>query len=137
MSVLKSQRSESKMQFLDTAIELHLEIIRLCKTLPNRYTHYFQVPFAEHADKIHCLVDLANDISYPRNAKEARTRRGYFHEARGLCKHLSSLLGMIFEFEDINVKKRVQRLLELIDYEIRLLEGVMKSDLERYKNLPD
>lgn len=40
MSVLKSQRKESGIKFLDTAYDLELHTLKCCMKLPKRYTFF-------------------------------------------------------------------------------------------------
>jgi hypothetical protein len=41
MSVLKSQRKESSIKFLDTAYDLELHTLKCCMKLPKRYTFFY------------------------------------------------------------------------------------------------
>ena len=56
MSVIKSNRSESEMEFIHTARQLQIYSIQKCVGFPKRYTFYVSQPIADMATKIHDYV---------------------------------------------------------------------------------
>ena len=53
MSVLKSQRKESSIKFLDTAYNLELHTLRCCMKLPKRYTFFIGTELSHLASEVH------------------------------------------------------------------------------------
>ena len=60
MSVIKSKREESVVEFVNTARELNIFSIRQCTKFPKRYTFYSIQKIADLADSIYESVVKAN-----------------------------------------------------------------------------
>lgn len=134
MSVIKSKRSESNMEFVHTARELQIYTIRKCVNFPKRYTFYVGQPIAASATRIHQYAKMANSI-YPTNQRESQMRQGYLLWANAELNSLVSQIEVAGEL--FGLEPRVMKFwMEIIDREIRLVKGTMKKDKERYKNLP-
>ena len=135
MSVLRGDRNESKMQFLFNARELQIYTIRKCVNFPKRYTFYVSQQIANSATRVYECVKKGNSI-YPLNKHEAQMRRDYFHEANAELQSLISQIEVAKELFEIEAKT-MEHWLGYIDDEIRLLKALMKTERERYKDLPD
>ncbi len=133
MSVIKSQRTESEIEFLHTARELQIYTIKKCVGFPKRYTFYLSQPIAEAATHVHEWVKMANSI-YPVNAHEVQLRRDYFLRANAQLNSMVSQIEVAHELFGLepNVMKYW---MDLVDTEIRLVKGIMKKDRARYKNI--
>lgn len=134
MSVIKSQRSTSEMEFIANARKLQIFTIKKCVSFPKRYTFYVSQPIANAATRIYEDVRRANSI-YPVNQHEAQMRRDCFLRANAELYSLVSQIEVAQEIFGIDMEA-MQNWLDIIDFEIRLVKAVMKSDRERYKNLP-
>lgn len=133
LSVIKSKRTQSEMQFIYTARELQIYSIQKCVGFPKRYTFYVSQPIANAATRIHEYVKMANSI-YPLNAHEVQMRRDYLLRANAELNSLVSQIevaGELFGL-DPNVLKHW---MGLVDQEIRLVKGMMKKDRERYRDV--
>lgn len=97
MSVIKSKRSESEMEFIYTARQLQIYTIQKCVNFPKRYTFYVSQPIVDSATKIHQCVKCANSI-YPLNQHEAQMRRDYMLQANA---ELYSLISQIEVAQEI------------------------------------
>ena len=133
MTVIRSKRQESEMQFIQTARELRLYTTRKVAGFPKRYTFTVANPLADTARRIHQYCKMANSI-YPLNAHEAQIRRDYLLRANA---ELQSLVSDIeFAAELFGIESDTMKFwMEIVEKEIRLVSGVMKRDRERYKNL--
>lgn len=134
MSVIKSKRGESEMEFIHTARQLQIYTIQKCVGFPKRYTFYLGQPIVNAATRIHECVKMANSI-YPLNQHEVQMRRDYLLRANAELYSLISQIevaGEMFGLEP-NVMKYW---MDLVDREIRLVKGTLKKDRERYKSLP-
>lgn len=80
MSVIRSARSVSNVQFLYTARAIQLYTIQKCVGFPKRYTFYVSQPLAAIATRIYENVKCGNSI-YPTNQHEVQLRRDYFLRA--------------------------------------------------------
>ena len=134
MSVIKSKRSTSDMEFLYNARKLQIHTIKKCVNFPKRYTFYVSQPIAECATRIHEYVKCANSI-YPLNQHEVQMRRDYFLRANAELNNLVSQIEVANELFGIDMDS-LKYWMDIVELEIRLVKAVMKSDRERYKNLP-
>lgn len=134
MSVIKSKRSESEMEYIYTARQLQIYTIQKCVNFPKRYTFYVSQPIADSATRIHQCVKCANSI-YPLNQHEAQLRRDYLLQANAELNSLVSQIEVAHELFGIEPDS-VRYWMEIVEKEIRLVKGTMKKDRERYKNLP-
>lgn len=133
LSVIKSKRTQSEMQFIYTARELQIYSIQKCVGFPKRYTFYLGQPIANAATRIHEFVKMANSV-YPLNAHEVQMRRDYLLRANAELNSLVSQIevaGELFGL-DPNVMKHW---MGLVEQEIRLVKGTLKKDRERYRDV--
>lgn len=134
MSVIKSKRGESDMEFVHTARQLQMHSIQKCVGFPKRYTFYISQPIAESATKIHQFVKAANSV-YPTNQHEAQIRRDYMIRANAEVQSLVAQIEVAHEMFGLEPEK-MKFWMELVERESRLIKGAMKKDRERYKDLP-
>ena len=133
MSVVKSRRGESDMEFLHNARQLRIYTIRKCTNFPKRYTFYVSQPLVNTAAKVHDNVERANHI-IPTNRQQAELRMDYFSVAQWELDSLVSQLGIAAELFGIP-PETMEQWIGMIDLEKRLIRGVVSRDKVRYKNL--
>jgi len=133
LSVIKSKRTQSEMQFIYTARELQIYSIQKCVGFPKRYTFYVSQPIANAATRIHEYVKMANSI-YPLNAHEVQMRRDYLLRANAELNSLVSQIEVAGELFGLD-PNIVKHWMDLVDQEIRLVKGMMKKDRERYRDV--
>lgn len=134
MSVIKSQRGESEMQFIQTARQLQIYTIHKCVSMPKRYTFYVSQPIANCSTRIYEFVKCANSI-YPTNQHEVQIRRDYMLRANAELNSLVSQIEVAQELFGIE-PDTMKYWMDIVEQEIRYVKGAMKRDRERYKNLP-
>lgn len=134
MSVVKSKRGESNMEFLYTARLLQIYSIRKCVGFPKRYTFYVSQPIANAAVRVHENVKRGNSI-YPANRHEAQMRRDYFIQAFAELQSMVSQIEAAAELFDIE-PRTMEYWMGMVEKELRLIRSVMNRDRERYKELP-
>lgn len=133
MSVPKSKRGESEIEFLQVARKLLIFTIQKCTSFPKRYTFYVSQPIANCATRIMEHTKRANSI-YPTNGHEVQLKRDEFLLANAELYNLIGLIEVAREMFGIS-DDAMKAWMELIEEETRLLKGVMKKDKERYKGL--
>lgn len=133
MSVVKSERTESAMEFLDNAHKLYIYTIQQCVNFPKRYTFYVSTDIAKTAGEILVSLKSGNSI-YPRNAHEVQIRRDRFIEAYTQIQSLISLINAAHEMFGISGKV-MQKWMEMISVETNLIRGVLEADKKRFKHL--
>jgi len=134
MSVIKSKRSVSEMEFIATARKLEIHTIKKCVNFPKRYTFYVSQPLANAATRVYENVKKGNSI-YPTNQHEVQMRRDYFLIAHAELQSMISQLEVAAELFGIDADA-MKYWMELIDSEIKLVKAVLKNDRARYKELP-
>lgn len=134
MSVIKSKRSTSDMEFLATARKLEIYTIRKCVGFPKRFTFYVSQPLANATTRIYEEVKRGNSI-YPLNQHEVQMRRDCFLRAYAELQSVISQLEVAQELFGVEMDT-MRGWMELVDQEIRLVKAVLKKDRERYKDLP-
>lgn len=140
MSVLKSKRGESIIQFLETARELEVYTIKQCAKLPKRFMFLITKDLVDLAKSVFNNVKSANSV-YPTNTAELQLRTNYIIKANCALQCLISQLDIAREFikhtdNDKAIKSKVwQTWADLITNEIKMLSALRKNDKERYKDL--
>ncbi len=121
MSVYKSKRGESSVQFIETARQLEAHTLACCMKAPKRYSFLLTQRIMETASEVHDHVRAANNI-WPTNQ----------HELQLLYD------GIMQNPEGYKwIHKAMQHWGELISEEARLIAAVKKNDRQRYKDLPE
>lgn len=133
MSVIKSKRSESPVEFIYNARNLQIYTAQQVKNFGKTYTFILGQRMADMAFSIHDNVKKANSIT-PTNAHEVQTRRDLLLNAKSTLHSMISQIEVAEELFGLKAGIK-QHWSDLIYDEIRLISGVLKRDKERYKNL--
>lgn len=133
MSVIRSKRSESDMEFLYNARRLQIYSIQKCVGFPKRYTFYVSQPLANAATRVYEFVKKGNSV-YPLNQHEVQIRRDFFINAHAELQSMISQLEVAQELFGVETDT-MKNWMEMVEKEIRLVKAVMKSDRARYKDL--
>ena len=134
MSVVKSKRSQSQLEFLQTARNLQIFTVQKCvNTIPKRHTFYIGQGLAESAASVYRNVKRGNSI-YPLNQHEVQMRRDFFLRAYAELQSLVSQIEVAYELIRFD-EKILHEWASLISSEMKLIQSVMKKDRERYKNI--
>lgn len=131
MSVLKANRGESPVQFLDTARQLEVYTIRNCLKFPKRYTFFITTEIVALAQQVYDGVKSANSI-YPATKDDVAKRREYFTAANCSLQCLVSQLDVVKELFGSTIEDKTWvRWMGLIADEARLIANIKKSDAQR------
>lgn len=136
MSVLKSKRGESAMQFLDTARELEIYTLRYCRRFPKSYMFLITKQLVELSQSIYNNVKAANSV-YQTNQEEMQIRQNYL--TRALCdlQCMSSQLDIAMNLVEHNDKDKSfkpsvwENWGRLVLTEIKLVTALKKSLREK------
>lgn len=101
MSVLKSQRSESKIAFVKEANEIYCETINFLSRLSARYSRLIAPDIAHLAFEVVQHVEMANDI-YPSDETRRTQREQHLLAARGALSVLDIQLGNCYDIMMLN-----------------------------------
>lgn len=134
MSVLRSHRSESGVQFLDTARDLEIYTLRQCMKFPKRLTFFLSQHIVSLSQAVLNNCKAANSI-YPRNAHEAQMRRDCLIKANNALQAMISQLDIAQEVVVDAPDTVWMEWMRFIAAEARFIAALQKSDLERFKNL--
>ena len=135
MSVPKSQRSPSSMQYIETGKAIYKECMKFAASLPNRYAVYIGKSIYEAARGGYMNCRFANSTN-PQNRHEAQIRRDYLNRAN--CQY-DYLLGELDNARSIKSSdsKQVVLIVDLVVREQKLISGVKSADAKRYSSLPE
>ena len=132
MSVIKSKRGESQVQFLQTARDLLRYTKTQCLKFPKRYTFFGNQQMCNCAYRMVENVKKGNS-TYPRNNHEVQIRRDYFTEALAELQVLSEYIDDAKHTFAIKDTIMVEWL-RLLTSEIKLIKALLKKDAERFKD---
>ncbi len=141
IAVLKSKRSKSSMQFVETARVLEAKVLNLCMKSPKRYTFFLTSEIMHLASMVHNEVRSANN-TYPRNRHEAQKRRDHLTEGNNALMNLVPKLGLLYDalLENPEGQKwcdnAISEIAGLIKEEKKLIRSTKRADRDRYRNLP-
>lgn len=151
MSVLKSQRTESKAEYVNTANTIYIQTINFLSRLSARYSRIMATPISNIVADVLDNAEKANSI-YPSDDVRRELREKHLLESRAALMALDVHLYHCYEIMMTNpsgcfqtgnggnitaqdAKKKLahmaQELGELIDKENHLLTNVLKSDKNR------
>jgi len=129
MSVLKSKRGESELEFYHTAAEIRVTAVRFVmneKIVPKRWRPVFTFPMVQRVNAMMDNITAANTI-YPVNEHELEMRRDYQNKAIINVEQIMQYLQFMLETLDLNADK-FQTLTELLVKEAKLLRGWRKAN---------
>ena len=135
MPVVKGKRDTSPTEYVYQARELRKYTIQKCVGFPKRYTFYVSQPIADLSNEVYNHAIKANSI-FPKKAHEARLRGEHLLEARASALAMVAEIEVAAELFDIEDKKK-DFWMGLLNNELKLLKGVLESDADRFKDLPE
>lgn len=142
MAVYKSKRSESSMQFVDTAKKLEAFTLSCCMKAPKRYTFFLtsrimqlasDVPRARGSGQQHLADESARGTDAP-----GRVDAGKHCAAESRPEAAATVRGGRQNPEGCKwIGKAMEQWGAMIAEEAKLLAAVRRKDRQRYKDLPD
>ena len=149
MSVPKYRRTPSPIEYVDNAIKLEAFTGKMCARLPKRWRETRTRYICDIANEIVKEVVLANSI-YAQNDIQRHERLIHLERAYGACYVLGAKLDFLVEenpkrTKEIKTAKTIDvryepcikqgsfiHWAELINYEKKLIKGVMRSDKKQF-----
>jgi len=142
MSVVKSHRGESNMEFIDTARKIEEFTFSCCMKTPKRYSAFLTSDLMQLASRVHSYVIMANSI-YVNNQEEARLRRSYFTKANACLQAMNPKISLLYSMMTKNYpdRKWIHNAMKewgaMMVKEASLISAIKKREQERYKNLKE
>ena len=148
MSVRKTDRSLSGIEFLDNAVKIYKLTLKICMKMPKRYTYLILQPILSLAGETMDYVKKGNSIFVNPGINihiDYTERRKCFLLARSSLQALITRFSVLLEEEEFtsfvdnkgnNYRINMGKLHELdkcIRKELILLNGILKKDKERYE----
>ena len=121
------------MQFLATARELQITVIKTAVKWPTRYTFFITNNIVQLATQVHIEAKFANSI-YAQVDEEWQIRRNHINNAIGALENLASQIDIAKEMFPIETKKE-EAIMALIDKELKLLKALKTSDRAKQNKL--
>lgn len=135
MSVIKSKRKTSVVEYVYNARLLAKYTISRCINFSKRYTFYVSTDLSDTAKAIYDKVIRANAI-YPNNQHDLQMRRDLLIGAKLDLYSLISKIELAYEILDFKESSMIYWL-GLVDKELRLVKGVIEKDKERFNSLKE
>lgn len=148
LSVPKYQRNESNVQFVTKAAALEAAVGAMCARLPKRWTETRTRYITDCASDVLKNAVRANAI-WPKTEDDLARREGHIQEAVGACQELQARLDALFVARPMKAVKAKDgettrmvpcvpdgllfQIAEKAEEEVRLLNGVAKSDRRRWR----
>ena len=131
MSVLKRNRKESTLEFINTAIEIEVFILKECSKFPKRYFYIITKDIIAFSKEILINVRLANDV-FPNNKENIDLRKQYFTKALNAINMLYIQIDVINRLFTVR-ETFMKNLMELLVKEENLIKKIIISDKNRLK----
>ena len=131
MSVIRSKRQESVVEFINTARELCSYSIKQCAKIPKRYRFFISTDIANIANNVLDCVVRTNSI-HPTNQHEFQIKHDLIVEAISGCESLVSKITLAEEIVGFD-EHTMKEWMRLVSTELRLLRGVKKRNIEQRK----
>ena len=147
MSVLKVRRGTSKAEFVNTANKIYTETLWFLSRLSARYSRLLASDTIHLAHEVIANAEMANTMS-PVDQVRFELRQRYLLQAKASLGALDIQMSHIYELLMLNpegafdnkdkagaikkLDKMAESLVCLIDTEVKLLAGVLKSDKQSY-----
>ena len=136
MTVTKSKRKESNVQFLQTTLELVLFTIQTCRKFPKGLTFYVSQPTVQAAKQVYANLKRGNSI-FPKTQAELDRRIAYMQRARLDLYVLATEIDIAYELQKENLKETaIVNWYKLLNESYKLITAQIKSDKGRFQNLP-
>lgn len=135
MSVKACNREVSQMEFLKNARDIEVFFIKMMVTRPKKYRAFYQKIVESSMEILNCSK-RGNSI-YVERREDVLLRTEQFKKALAELQALISQIEVIYYlFNDEGISsKQIEEITKMINTEIGLLKGLLKSDRVRYKNL--
>lgn len=126
---------------METARKLSAHTLTYCLKSPKRLTFFLTKDICALARKVYYEANTANCIN-PRNNIEVQNRRTHLQLALAACENMELPLMELKAGLELNPEEyknwkdfAFKEWGRLLEEEQTLLKGVIKADLERYKNI--
>lgn len=137
MSVLKNNRAESKVQYIDTAERLVVHTVKCCMKLPKRWTFFGVTHVVELAHTVLECCRGANSI-YVKTRQDFEYRRHLLLQGNVAVQAMISELGILIDLmhENPETQKWVENAArvwgDLLNQEAKLIAGVRAYDESKF-----
>ncbi len=145
MSVYKSKRNVSKIEFIKIGQQINVYTIEQIKKFPKSYRFTIVNDLYRLSTEIHENVLRANAIYMHKNMEKSEylLRRTFLFKAKSAIFAMSGLLTVVFDMllkgnNFLGNKEKMSNIFQewarLLNLEHRLIKGVIESDQKRWKN---
>lgn len=136
MAVRKSQRSVSKTEFLTQLRDYAKTFLLYQNNCPVKFRHYVENNMLAYSISAYTHAMIGNSIQ-PRDSDEVKERRRQMVTARKRIFSVVSQLEVFYEAykSDALSNRQMEQMSDKGKDIIKLLNGVIDSDRQRYKNI--
>ena len=133
MSVIKSKRGLSRLQFLENAKDIYVMCLRYCENMPKKHYHYLQEPFMKLIAEMFTQSKTGNSI-YASNVHEQQLRIDCFLKAYSALQAAISYLGIMQDMS-LLTERQLINLTSKMSEELKLIKGVLDAERKRRKEI--
>lgn len=142
MSVRKNDRKQSELEFIYNLNKLYHELITLLMKCPKRWDKLLVEPVSTALTKTVYHIKAGNSI-YPTVQVEREQRRLHFVQGLANLQAAITLLDALFTYANSSDNESghtfkpetIDRIMQSMNLEIRLIKGVMTKDTRRFATL--
>lgn len=141
--VLRRNRNPTGADFIDSAWELRKYTLHICTRFPQRYKKWITDYIVMFSAQCHIYAFEANNIR-PTNQTQAKERENNLKKAIRALNQMYPQIELayaMFQFDNSDKGKSNEKILDewlpkILETE-KLIKSIIKSDKNRYKNLPE
>lgn len=127
MSVKVADRTESKMQYVQTARELLKYTLQRSLKFPKRYTFFVTTDLVKTAEDVYKRVCIIESL-YTNTEEHKQKRIELSEECIGLLNYMASQLDIVKLLINDVPTKAFAKWIDIIDYEQVLLKGIITKN---------
>lgn len=126
-------KSVNEAVFLNNMSELHRYTYGKISHVPKKYYGYVSAEIIKCVDNAWCFLLLGDGIR-PEIQKDVKRRASLFQKAKAQLNKLQRPLYALWNVEKYS-EREMNEWSGMIDQELKLISGVIKSDVKRYSNI--
>lgn len=136
MSVPKSERSESQMEFIRQLRLLEVEILRISASKPKKFSYFINNHIIKYAAEAYSSAKAGNTI-YAITEDDIRLRRQYIYKSYASIMELISQVDVFYEVykSDGLTNKQIEDLSIHLELCRKLIKGVLDKDREKARKI--
>lgn len=136
MSVRASERELSKIEYLKTVRDVEIFFVQKQSEKPKKFRYFMSEHLIKHAANAYSSAKIANSVY----VDDVETKKYRLHCLKNAIYELQATVGQLDVLygiykSDVFTNNEIENISELIYNAINLINGVIRSDKTRYKDI--